>query len=130
MFSRRCWPEPPLPYFPAATACSPSSTQDGGPEIPSPGPEPPPPPPIHVKVDRCGSWSCNWRVGALTAASVASLYACVFWLIYALSLEGGRRPGLFISATCILLLVALGVTLLSVRKLCELLSPPPVPIPV
>lgn len=61
-------------------------------------------------------------------ASVVSLYCCVFWLIYALSMEGGRRPGLFLSATCLLLLVALGVTLLSIRKLCDLLSPAPVPV--
>lgn len=77
----------------------------------------------------CGSWRRHWRVGALMAASVVSLYGCVFWLIYALSIEGGRRPGLFISATCLLFLVALGVTLLSVRKLCDLLTPE-VAIPV
>lgn len=80
------------------------------------------------KAPACSSWRHQWRIGALMGASVVSLYCCVFWLIYALSMEGGRRPGLFLSATCLLLLVALGVTLLSIRKLCDLLAPAPVPV--
>lgn len=80
------------------------------------------------KAPACSSWRHQWRIGALMGASVVSLYCCVFWLIYALSMEGGRRPGLFLSATCLLLLVALGVTLLSIRKLCDLLSPAPVAV--
>lgn len=80
------------------------------------------------KSPACSSWRHQWRIGALMGASVVSLYCCVFWLIYALSMEGGRRPGLFLSATCLLLLVALGVTLLSIRKLCDLLAPAPVPV--
>ncbi|XP_065285360.1 uncharacterized protein [Dermacentor albipictus] len=89
---------------------------------------PPGSPPAGSKKAPGCSWRDQWRIGALMGASVVSLYCCVFWLIYALSMEGGRRPGLFLSATCLLLLVALGVTLLSIRKLCDLLAPAPVPV--
>ncbi|KAH6939319.1 hypothetical protein HPB50_016945 [Hyalomma asiaticum] len=116
----------PLPQTPTLVlidgSCSLLSRQDT--ESSSP---PGSPPAVSKKTPGC-SWRDQWRIGALMGASVVSLYCCVFWLIYALSMEGGRRPGLFLSATCLLLLVALGVTLLSIRKLCDLLAPAPVPV--
>ena len=85
-------------------------------------------------------WSPNWgtetRIALMLFVSITSIYVVIYWIIYASSLD--HRPGLFMSFTCILLAIALLVTVATGRKLwdmfsqvhIEVKSPPQTPIPV
>ncbi|OQR77855.1 hypothetical protein BIW11_02845 [Tropilaelaps mercedesae] len=85
-------------------------------------------------------WSPNWgtesRIALMLFVTITSIYVVIYWVIYASKLD--HRPGLFMSFTCILLAIALLVTVATAKKLWEMFSqvsievksPPVTPMPV
>lgn len=85
-------------------------------------------------------WSPNWgnesRIALMLFVTITSIYVVIYWVIYASKLD--HRPGLFMSFTCILLAIALLVTVATAKKLWEMFShvnievksPPSTPMPV